>query len=142
MIQNVTVCVALRGLGILHVCLAATLHEGCDSKPKRVLQWGGVGSVSQGAVLWAGSGETAAALAVIHFNNGSGALLKVLTEMGCSLGEFTHRQLLSEDRMRVQKSNKETESEKRSRKRRRRRKGLEDQQKDVEGVTYAAGGFH
>ena len=88
--------------------------------------------------------ETAAALAVIHFNNGSVALLKVLTEMGCSLGEFTHRQLLSEDRMRVQKSNKkETESEKRSRKRRRRRrKGLEDQQKDVEGVTYAAGGFH
>lgn len=71
------------------------------------------------------------------------SLLRVLTEMGCSRGQFTERYLQKEDVIRVKKASKKvTVAEKERRKlRRRRQKGIEEQRLDEEGPTYAAGGF-
>ena len=87
--------------------------------------------------------ETAAALAVLRFNNGGISLLKVLHEMGCHRGIFTEQHLYAEDERRVAKSIvKASQAEKKRRKQRRRmRKGLEERVQDAEGETYAPGTF-
>ena len=71
------------------------------------------------------------------------SLLKVLSEMHCSCGEFTAIALEREDLVGIRKSDKKsTEGEKETRKRRRRRSlGWEEQAVEAEGVTYLAGAF-
>ena len=87
--------------------------------------------------------QIAASLAILHFNIGSKAILKVLNEMGCTHGYFTILALNREDGDRQKKGKKkETEEERKRRKfRRRRRKGLEDNHVEQEGETYSAGAF-
>ena len=52
-----------------------------------------------------GTVEAAAALSVLHFNNGAAAILKVLLDgMGCVRGHYTEEHLWAEDQLRVSKS--------------------------------------
>ena len=87
--------------------------------------------------------ELSTYLAVLNFNDGAVAMLRVLREMGCEAGYFTKRQLSQEDEVRVAKSEKKIIQEEKQRRklRRRRRKGIEEQIVEVEGVTYEPGGF-
>lgn len=87
--------------------------------------------------------EMSAHLAAAQFNYGAVTLMAVLRNMGCTIGVFTEQSLRRQDAKRLNKAAKKMdEGEKKRRKvRRRRRKGLEEQQLDLEGVTYAAGEF-
>ena len=87
--------------------------------------------------------EIASYLAVAHFNNGAVCLLKVLADMGCARGLFTERLLVKLDEERVSAAQKKMKEEEKCRRKqwRRRRKGLEEQNIEEEGTTYAAGEF-
>lgn len=87
--------------------------------------------------------ETAAAMAVSLFNDGSVALRRILEEMQCPVGVFTAASARSLDDERVYHAErKASNKEKSARKRRRRiRKGVEEEVLEAEGLTYEAGAF-
>jgi len=87
--------------------------------------------------------ETAVAIAVCKFNDGSYSLKKLLDYMRIKDGQFTNLSLWSQDEARVWKSDyHSSETVKlRRKKRRHERKGYEDTRKENEGETYSSGNF-
>ena len=86
---------------------------------------------------------TAAALAVAWFNDVADAVQELYRTMSLPVGTHTARLLAALDVQRIQdEERKAGKEEKGARKRRRRvRKGVEDEEREAEGVTYEAGTF-
>ena len=87
--------------------------------------------------------EISSYLAVCQFNRGAISLLDELTNMGCAEGHLTQQFLAHQDAERVAGAERKMKKDEKHRRkqRRRRRKGLEEQNLEKEGSTYAAGGF-
>ena len=87
--------------------------------------------------------ETAAALAVAWFNDGADSVKELYRTISLPVGTHTARLLAALDVQRIQAAErKAVKEEKGARKRRRRvRKGVEDEEREAEGVTYEAGAF-
>lgn len=88
--------------------------------------------------------ETAAALAVLWFNDGASSIELVLEELACPVGPFTASSLRALDRDRLYHSGRKAAlPEKAARKRRRRvRKGVEEDLVQAEGPAYGPGAFN